>query len=489
MHPKKLVVASLVGAALAVAACDDDPTAPDLNFALSGCPTGDLAVNQPISLNFTSAVNPATVSGANVIVTNASTGFEIPGGLSIAPNGNQVLFTPSAPLPFGTALSIRVQNLLNAQGTASTGVTVCNVLTQAAPITELVWDRLPPVSGGTIAGASLFAPDSGWVADFGVPIFRRVGSGWEVRFNQPYFQSTSDVDFVSPVSGWAAHFDQRNLRGVFTRTTNGGVTWDTLLTVAGQAIGRIRIDSALTGGRLFGLSGGGSFAQTWFFKLDPATGGWRTTSTFASGFGSTGTSQVNDVDFSAQDTTLAAAVTRGVRINASTTIFIPGRIYRSTNSGESWAEIPGTAADSAEIVTYQGVAVRRSGDIFVSGGNGFLGRIAPNGNTLTRIELPLESRDSTNYQALTIADVQFAPDNDMVGWAIGSQLLGVTNGVPRRVGLIFRTTDGGATWVRQGVRGADDYGATFPALFRIEALSSTDVWITGSGGLVLTLRP
>ena len=202
---------------------------------------------------------------------------------------------------------------------------------------------------------------------------------------------------------------------------------------------------------------------------------------------------MNDVDYAAQDTTVAAAVTRGVLINGSVTIFIPGRVYKSTNAGASWAEIPGTAADSARgagrIVTYQGVAVRKSGDIFVSGGNGFLGRIAPGGTTLTRINLPITSIDSTDYNALAITDVEFAPNDDLKGWAVGYQLAGVVNGVPRRVGFIFRTSDGGTTWVRQGVRGAADYGATFPPLFRIEPLSATSVWITGDGGLVLSLKP
>ncbi|HEX2777879.1 MAG TPA: hypothetical protein VHM30_00155, partial [Gemmatimonadaceae bacterium] len=202
-----------------------------------------------------------------------------------------------------------------------------------------------------------------------------------------------------------------------------------------------------------------------------------------------GFSSVADIDYVATDTANVVAVSRGVRINGSTVIFIPGRVYQSADAGETWAEIPGTAADSGKVVSYIGVARRANGDVYVTGGNGFFARIPNGSTTMTRINLGIQTRDSTDYQALIYNDVQFAPGNDKVGWVVGSYVTAVQNGEPRRIGLIFVTRDGGATWIRQGVRGADDYGATFPALTRIEPYSATKAWIVGDGGVVLSYQP
>ncbi|HEX2719093.1 MAG TPA: Ig-like domain-containing protein [Gemmatimonadaceae bacterium] len=484
----RLCAVAIAALALLATACDDDPSAPRANFVFAGCPTGNLLVNAPISLNFSSAVAASTVTPANVVVANAVTGFEIPGGLSVGNSGRSIVFTPSAPLPFGERVSVRVQNVLDAAGQSQTGVVVCNLVTEPPPIAEVVWDRLPDASGGLLTGATMYMPDSGFVAATQVPIYRRVGNQWQVRFNQPYFAQSSDVDFINALHGWGAHFDTRNSRGVITRSLNGGNSWDTVSTFGSLLVNRLRVDSARTG-RTFGIGGGGAFSSANFYKLDPATDRWRQTTTFSAGAGINGFSSVADVDFAPRDTLNLAAVSRGVRINASTIIFIPGRIYRSTNAGESWAEIPGTAADTGRIITYLGVAQRANGDIFVTGGNGYFARIANGSNTLQRINLGLVSRDTLDFNALIYTDVQFAPDNDQVGWLIGSRLSPTRQNDPRRVGVIFTTRDGGATWIRQGVRGANDYGAEFPGLNRLEVFSATKAWAVGEGGVVLSLNP
>jgi photosystem II stability/assembly factor-like uncharacterized protein len=101
----------------------------------------------------------------------------------------------------------------------------------------------------------------------------------------------------------------------------------------------------------------------------------------------------------------------------------------------------------------------------------------------------VSSIDSARFQALIYTDVEFAPENDKVGWIIGARQTGVVNGVPKFEGLIFQTTDGGTTWVRQGVRGVANNGATFPRLNRISILDQNHVWIVGDGGTVLQYQP
>ncbi|MFL5563265.1 MAG: hypothetical protein ACJ79K_17500, partial [Gemmatimonadaceae bacterium] len=129
-----------------------------------------------------------------------------------------------------------------------------------------------------------------------------------------------------------------------------------------------------------------------------------------------------------------------------------------------------------------------NGDVYVSGGNGFFGRFVGGNGPAVPINLGIASLDSTDYTALVYRDVQFAPDNNQVGWVVGAQVTGFVNGVPQFRGLIFTTRDGGATWIRQGVRGANQYGAEFPALNRLAVYSATSAWAVGDGGVVLSIH-
>ena len=471
----------------ALGACDDDPNAPTALFAAT-CPTGVLAVNDPITLAFTGPVSPATVTPANIVVADATTGFEFPGSLTLAPSGQGVVFTPASALPFGTTVSVRVQNVLGAQGGQQVGVTVCNLVTQAPPIAEVVWDALENPGANRLLGASLFAPDSGWVASFEVLVFRRVRNGWDPRFRQPYYASSNEVRFINANHGWLTHFDNRTLRGIMTETRDGGLSFDTVFSRGVETIDRLRVDSSAQSlNALFGVGGGGSVGSAAFHKLNPVTKAWSTTALFNTSSGNP-TANVGDIDYSRGDTTDLVAVSTGVRVNASTVIFRPGRFFRSSNGGASWQDQTSLAADN-RTTTFRGVARRSNGEVFVTGGNGFFAKLAVNGTTWTRINLGIPSLDTLDYTALVYTDVQFAPDNDQIGWVIGQRISGFVQGLPTFQGLIFRTTDGGATWVRQGVRGSAEYGAVFPALSRIEVWSSTEAWIVGDGGTVLSLNP
>jgi photosystem II stability/assembly factor-like uncharacterized protein len=197
---------------------------------------------------------------------------------------------------------------------------------------------------------------------------------------------------------------------------------------------------------------------------------------------------VSDIDFAKSDTTTVVAVTTGSRFITAGVVY-PGRLYKSLNGGASWSEVAGAQADTSVTLTYKGVARRQNQDVFITGGNGFVARLVGGNLPIQRINLGIVSRDSTDPQALIYNDVQFAPDNDQIGFIVGAELTGFVQGVPSYRGLIFRTTDGGATWVRQGVRGASGYGAEIPALNRIAVFSSTKAWIVGDGGYVISLNP
>ena len=478
----------------ALAACDDDPAAPDTSFRLTACPTGPFNVNTPITLNFNQPVAAATVSGANIIVSDAVTGVEIPGSVSrVTPTS--ISFTPASPLPFQTDLRLRVQNLLmDSTNVPLQRVEVCEFTTQDPPITQLFWSELPSATGSRLTGVTLVSPDSGYVLSQNGTVFRRRGADFEVVFNQPYYGAGNDLSFVNRTTGFTLHSDGRAdpVRRYLLRTANSGLIWDTVSSTT-NFIGRIFFREV--GTTTFGVVLGGGSASALFMKYNPTTGALTTASSFAYA------TNASDVDFPPGDTALGAAVSNGSRFG---TFEKRGRVFVTANGGASWTDIgtPGIADTFA--LTWNGVAVKKIGttsnlEIWAVGGNGRVLRITQSGASYTAQRLTivpgpptnetLVNPDTLDPTALVFTDIQFAPDNQNKGWIVGAVRIGVVNGVPQYQGLIFETTNGGTTWTRQGVQGAEQFGATFPRLNRISVLNANQAWIIGDAGFAIAYRP
>ena len=477
-------IALLALAALAgLAACDNDPTVVTEAFALQACPTGRLNVNEPILLNFSAPILPSSVTGANVVVSDATTGIEIPGAVAVTATGTQVRFTPSSQLQFDKPLRVRIQNLLTVATSTQLPVTLCDVRTALPPITELFFDRLPSAGGDILRGVSLVAPDQGYViSELGVLFKRTPGSPFSVQYKSPFFSAGFDVAFSSVTRG-VATFDQfRVRRATIMQTLDAGLNFDSLGFINQQTAQRLYFKEVGLATGPFGVIGAGNTGQAIFAKFHPENN----TLTL---FTDNSTGYPNDVDFAAGDTTKGAAATNGIHVGS---FDVRGEVFTSSNGGSTWSVIPGSAA-SSQTQTYFGVAVRKNGDVFVSGGGGYFARWTKSAaGTWTATPLlvnAVTNPDVTNPLALVYTDVQFAPDNDLVGWVIGAQLVGLIGDVPRYQGLIFMTRDGGATWTRQGVRGADNYGAEFPRLNRMSVFSSSAVWLVGDAGTVLRYNP
>jgi len=456
---------------IAMAACDRDATVTPVSF-LVACPKGSLDVNAPIQLSFSAPVNATSVSLSSIVVTD-STGLTVPGSLTLS-NGTTVRFVPSAPLPFGARLRLRIQNILAQENNTPLPLTVCVLTTQPPPL-QPAWMVLPEPTGASLLGVSLVTVDTGYVASSLVPIFRGTARGFDPVFNLPYFSQAFDVSFSTTSHGFAAHFNTRTLRGVINETLNGGLTWDTLFST-GTSIQRVFTNRIKTASdTLFLVAGGGRSNLAVFQKYTPASRTFATTQ-FA------GTGAVADIDFAASDTVNGVAATNGA-IAANTR----GHVFTSVNGGATWTDV-GFAAP-ANVVTYLGAARRATGDLFITGGNGYAIHIAPSGTVDTLVKGAVASIDSARFQALIYTDVEFAPDNDLKGWLIGARQTGIVEGIPQFEGLIFQTTDGGVTWVRQGVRGAPNTGEAFPRLNRISIFDQNHVWMVGDGGTVLQYQP
>lgn len=483
-HLRSASLLLLAGTVLGALACADDAIRPSENFTLSGCPAGPLAVDAPITLNLSNPAAPNTVVPGNIVVSNAITGLEIPGTLALTNDNRTVVYTPSSNLPFDTPVRIRVQNLLSQNTSTPLELVVCETTTALPPITELWWNELPTVTAGRVLGGSMFEPDSGFIATNTVPVFRRVGDSWAVMFNQPYLNSSYDAEFPTLARGFASHLDLRAFVGIITESLDGGLTFNTVYTQPGEAFQRLYFrQRTATDEDYFGAVVGGSVLQTRFLKWHPQTSTFSSVAVFGN------TAQGSDIDFMQADTARGVAVSNGIRFANGT--FNPGRVWITSDGGASWSEVANTVANQYSL-SYFGTAIRNNGEIYVTGGSGYVLRLTPSGGgyTVTRIlEGRITNPDSTNFQALMYTDVQFAPDDQNVGWIVGAQLISELGTAPRYQGLIFETRDGGQTWTRQGVRDADAYGADFPRINRIVALSRSSVWLLGDGGLVLSYHP
>ena len=486
MH--RISSASLVALATAtvlLSACESS-SQPRLDFKLSGCPTGQQAVNGNIVLPFTQSVAGTTVNDGDIVVTNAATGLQIPGTLTLSADGKTITFRPSDQLPFQTKLRIRVQNLLTAdKSTPLNDVILCEITTVPPPITQLLFKHLEGVTGAQVRGGSMYKADSGYVIASTVPVFRRIITGWEDIFENPYLSSGNDVAFVSRNHGFTAHQQARLVRGAILETVNAGQTFDTVFFLQNNSVNRLFFRQRGNTDTLpFGVAGGGSTGNARFLKYRPQTHTFESVGNFFT------TSNVTDIDFPPADTTHGIATSGGTLFSDGS--LIPGRVWQTTNAGVSWTEVAGGVTPNI-AVNWAGVAIRAAGDIFVTGGSGYVLHGTPSGGgfTFTRIlQNAVPNPDSTNFQALQYNDVEFAPDNQQLGWIVGAQLIpGVIGEPPRFQGLIFQTTDGGNTWVRTGVIGADSFGAEFPRLLRIVVFSAKSVWLLGDGGTVLSYQP
>lgn len=471
---------ALAAACTVAVSCDKDPTQPTAVLSLVQCPAGVLLVNAPITLNFSQNLAPATITSANVVVTDAATGFEIPGSVRIgATDPKQVVFTPSEPLPFDEAVRIRVQNILSADNATALGVTVCNVRTELPPIRELYWRSVPDAAGNSLSGVSVVEP-------FYTYVMARINT--LLRYSDtlsattlplpPYYNSSNDVSFVTRTHGFATVSESRTRRGIVLETFDGGATFDTIGSATAQVLNRAYFRPIPNETSPFGVvAGGQTFSPAYFMKYHPAT------KTFAvSSFNGTG--GVNDLDFT-QDTVLGAAATLGLNLG---TRLILGTVFYTTDGGTTWQEITAARAPDS-VVTYRGIAVKSNGEIWVAGGNGYVARLTPTGGgaySVQQVVIPGPvSLSPTDPFALIYNDIEFVPGNDQVGYLIGARQVGTVGGVPSYEGLIFVTRDGGQTWIRQGVLDAPNYGAQFPALNRIDILNANAAWIVGDGGAVL----
>lgn len=111
-----------------------------------------------------------------------------------------------------------------------------------------------------------------------------------------------------------------------------------------------------------------------------------------------------------------------------------------------------------------GVAFNSKGDIFIVGSKAHLLVSKDHGKTWTSTRLH-ERPGSILFQDRDLYSIRFAPDGK-TGWITGED------------GIVFHTTDGGATWHRQKTGVTNN-------LFKVAAIDDQNAFVVGSDGIMI----
>ncbi|MGI9076045.1 MAG: hypothetical protein ACR2G6_01805, partial [Gemmatimonadaceae bacterium] len=270
--------------AMLIAACDDDPTSPqidDLVGDLTLVPD-TLGVQEAIRIVFNRAIDPATaVDPANVVVTNLCDTLRVPGSLRVGRdpvNGRDtIIFSPAQALPFLTLLGVRVQNILDSNGRALETPITFQRITQLPPVSDLTWAFLNSPTNESVTGVSFVDDDVGFSVGLSGTVYRTNNGGdlFAAVFKAIDVTDAFAIRAITPDTAFmVAAINVLGIRRwALFRSVNGGLRFDTVRTVSSQ-VNTLSIRRGLgTGGapgRPVGLFGGNG--PTNIFRYDGATG-------------------------------------------------------------------------------------------------------------------------------------------------------------------------------------------------------------------------
>ena len=197
---------------------------------LAGLPTptsGILAHGDVISATFSKAINPASATAQNVVLTDLSTGLAVP--IDITVNGNLLVLIPAAgPGQLNERLlQATVRNIRDVHGNAMAEAVTWPVRVRNSPIH---WERLQADGSGTITGAD--------------PFVARLLNRGAVSED---FEITRHPDWLipSPLSGQVASGDQQIV--VFTPMAplEKGIYRDTVVASTRQGEQRLLVNLSI----------------------------------------------------------------------------------------------------------------------------------------------------------------------------------------------------------------------------------------------------
>lgn len=464
--------------ALLAAGCDDDPQAPESNEPDAQLITpsvitreGSIGIVFDTPLDTRSAQDPA-----NFVVINQCTGLRVAGSLrlgrdTVSSRGDTLVFTPSTRLPFLTLLSVRVQNLLSANGTPMGQPFTTTVTTEAPPVSDISWSPVQSPTNDFVLGATFATRDRVYLSSSSGAVYRSENAGetFAAIFKDPNIIATrsiraagADTVFMVGALNEAGSF---STAAIF-RSTNAGLTFTPLFrqrpadmrTLSVVPRGAVRPSLYVVG------NVGGAFTA---WRYDTQTDSVFTLPSVGGQIGNGGD--------------LSPDASHAVAVGILNTTGQPGVAYRSTDGGRSYQTVTlpantgqlrnaGFSSNNLAVLVGDSAAV-----IALNASTGVATRVT-NG-------VPQNSVVGQTTIRYSWIKVDFAPGTQ-IGWIVGNERR-ITPNQPDDVrGVILITRDGGTTWQRQAVTGAPDNGLAFSALLDIHALAPDRAIVGGLQGFV-----
>ena len=460
---------TILFAAVLMAGCDDDPTAPEVLPLVPSILVPDTIGNQealrvvfPRAIDSRSALDPA-----NFVVTNLCSGLRVPGAIRLA--GDTLIFSPSTRLPFLTPLAVRIQNVLDLQGRGFTQPVTFGTITERPPVSDVSWEFMNSPTGDEIYSTSFINRDTGYVSTNSGKVFRTLNGGgiFAALFKDEDITGarvralTKDTLYMTASVSFAGA--TVTTAGLF-RSVDGGITFQPVFTRSPSSMRSLtlrRVGNSLVSYIV------GDVQNLATFRFDEATDSVHQFGPVAGQLGLSG--------HLSRDGSHAIAV--GIVFAGAR-----GSAYRSSNGGRTMVPV---TLPSVPLLT--GAGFINSNIALAVGDSSTVLRVNTDDGTVTVLgaangipQTEIVGESVTVYQ---FTDVEFAPGSQ-VGWIVGAAIVR-RPGLPNFVrGVILMSRDGGQTFVRQAISGATNNGLDFPAVLDIEALSPDFATLSGSQGLV-----
>jgi photosystem II stability/assembly factor-like uncharacterized protein len=485
LHISRMLRGILVGGAglVMLGACDDDPTNPaPVEPELTVISPDTIGRQEAIRVVFSTPVTAQTAQDpANFVVTNQCTGLRVPGALRLV--GDTLIFSPSQALAFLTPLAIRVQNIRTEAG-ATLPVTTFSLTTQRPPVTDISWQAINSPTNDDISGISFLSRDLGYITTDAGVVFRTTNGGeiFTARFKRVDIPVAFDIHAFAGATPnadtlYMVGLQQAGsvlLRALF-RSTNGGLTFDTVRTVS-AVLFTLSARRQPTGPVLALF--GGQFTTSAVYRYDAGTGALQQ----STGILSSSEHRLSDVSLST-NTQNAIATMSGTR-----TLTGQGFLLHSTDGGVSFTQVPSPTGTFA----FRGSGFINATDALALGDSSTVVRV----NTATGATTVLGAAagiPQTVRNAVTgeLTSYQFFkayfPAASQVGWIVGRRTTTRPGEPSLTSGVILITRNGGTSWTQQAVAGQPEDGLGFPPLDRVHALAN-DFAVTGGADGFLAAR-
>jgi len=460
-------------------ACDKDPsTAPA--FSLSATLVSDSVIPRQGSIRivFNSQLDSSSVLNAsNFTVTNNCTGLPVAGSLRLV--GDTVIFTPTDALPFLTALTVRVQGVLDVNQRALPQPILFKLRTENPPVSDISWQAITSPSGELLTGVTFINENLGWINTQSGAIYRTTDGGatFAAEFKRADISSMQNLRAVSQDSLYvvaALSIPGSLATAGLLRSVDGGLTFQTVFSQSPATMKTLSLRKRTALAPEMVIGGSTSQLTAWRYdqQIDSlAQFGPVATSDFGTG-----------ADLSPNG---ANAVVVGDSSTAPGQRPILGTAYRSVDGGRSYVAV-GLPASTPVL---NGTGFISATDAFLLGDTSTVLRLNVTSGALTALGpnngIPQTTRDASGVTTFyTFRKAIVAPDDPTVAWIIGAAIIRAPGQADVTRGIILISRDGGQHFTRQAIQGVGDNGLNFPPLVDMTVLSKNFQVVVGANGFV-----